>query len=103
MNTRKLLLFGPDSCGRLSWKWIGANYWPDYRSCIKATIRQAGTDTVSTFGSLSGTAKWIGGVLAPNGAIYGIPLSSTTVLKIQPDSPIALMLQVILSAYFNKL
>ena len=39
---------------------------------------------VSTFGSLSGTAKWRGGVLAPNGKIYGIPYDSTTVLEIDP-------------------
>ena len=38
--------------------------------------------TTTTFGSLSGTAKWVGGVLAPNGKIYGIPHNSTTVLEI---------------------
>ena len=42
------------------------------------------TETVTTSGSLSGSAKWIGGVLAPNGFIYGIPINSTTVLKIDP-------------------
>ena len=34
------------------------------------------TDTATTFGSLSGTSKWFGGVLAPNGMIYGIPYDS---------------------------
>ena len=38
----------------------------------------------STFGSLAGSAKWVGGVLAPNGKIYGIPFSSTTILEIDP-------------------
>jgi hypothetical protein len=38
----------------------------------------------STFGSLSGSNKWAGGVLAPNGMIYGIPRNSNTVLKIDP-------------------
>ena len=36
----------------------------------------------STFGSLAGAVKWSGGVLAPNGKIYGIPANSTTVLEI---------------------
>ena len=40
----------------------------------------------STFGSLSGSAKWQGGVLAPNGKIYGIPFNSTTVLEIDVGS-----------------
>ena len=39
---------------------------------------------VSTFGSLTGTLKWRGGVLAPNGKIYGIPYSATTILEIDP-------------------
>ena len=41
-------------------------------------------DTTTTFGNLTGTDKWIGGILAPNGCIYGIPRNSTTVLKIDP-------------------
>ena len=36
------------------------------------------------FGSLTGTNKWVGGVLAPNGKIYGIPFDSTQVLEIDP-------------------
>jgi len=39
---------------------------------------------VSTFGSLAGTTKWLGGVLAPNGIIYGIPYSSTQWLRLNP-------------------
>ena len=38
------------------------------------------------FGSLLGTAKWFGGVLAPNGKIYGIPRNSTQVLEIDPET-----------------
>ena len=41
-------------------------------------------NTATTFGNLPGYEKWIGGVLAPNGKIYGIPASSTTVLEIDP-------------------
>ena len=44
---------------------------------------QPSVEVLSTFGSLSGTYKWFGGVLAANGAIYGIPFSSTSVLKIE--------------------
>ena len=40
----------------------------------------------SLFGSLSGPQKWHGGVLAPNGKIYGIPYESTQVLEIDPIS-----------------
>jgi len=36
------------------------------------------------FDSLSGASKWWGGVLAPNGKIYGIPSNSTQVLEIDP-------------------
>ena len=47
------------------------------------------TPDVSTFGSLSGTNKWVGGVLAPNGKIYGIPFGSTTILEIDPEAQTA--------------
>ena len=39
---------------------------------------------VSTFGSLNRYSNLAGGVLAPNGKIYGIPWESTTVLEIDP-------------------
>ena len=41
-----------------------------------------GNEGCYKFGSLSGTYKWMGGVLAPNGKIYGIPSNSTQVLEI---------------------
>jgi hypothetical protein len=37
---------------------------------------------VETFGNLPGATKWIGGVIAQNGCIYGIPRNSTSILKI---------------------
>lgn len=43
------------------------------------------TESTLTFdggAELSGTSKWFGGVLAPNGKIYGIPGSSTSILEI---------------------
>ena len=44
------------------------------------------TPDVSTFGSLAGTNKWYGGVLAPNGKIYGIPFDASTILEIDPET-----------------
>ena len=44
----------------------------------------ADTADTSSIAGLGGTLKWIGGVLAPNGKIYGIPYSSTSVLIIDP-------------------
>jgi hypothetical protein len=41
---------------------------------------------VTTFGNLVGTGKWFGGVLGPNGCIYGIPRNSTSILKIDPTN-----------------
>jgi hypothetical protein len=40
--------------------------------------------TTITGPELSGSSKWVGGVLAPNGKIYGIPHSSSSVLIIDP-------------------
>ena len=47
------------------------------------------TESTSLFDGgtdLSGSEKWLGGVLAPNGKIYGIPRNSTTVLCIDPSN-----------------
>ena len=61
--------------------------------------------TASTFGSLrTGTDKWRGGVLAPNGKIYGIPRNSTAVLEISTTNAFTNFdTQTLLSAYLNKL
>ena len=37
-------------------------------------------------GNLTGTTKWVGGVLAPNGKIYGIPLNATQILEFDPST-----------------
>lgn len=45
------------------------------------------SNTVVTFGSLGTTGnKWSGGVLHPNGKIYGIPYSGPSVLEITPET-----------------
>ena len=41
-------------------------------------------DSTSTITGLTGTVKWAGGVLAPNGKIYCIPYDSTVVAIIDP-------------------
>jgi hypothetical protein len=44
-------------------------------------------DTITEFGNVSkNRSKWFGGVLAPNGCIYGIPNNSTTILKIDTSN-----------------
>jgi hypothetical protein len=43
--------------------------------------------TRTNFGlTLTDGSKWVGGVLAPNGKIYGIPLDATDVLVINPEN-----------------
>jgi hypothetical protein len=45
------------------------------------------TATRTNFGlTLTDGGKWVGGVLAPNGKIYGIPLDATDVLVINPEN-----------------
>ena len=51
---------------------------PNVDTTESTSLFDGGTD-------LSGSGKWIGGVLAPNGKIYGIPSNSTTVLCIDPS------------------
>ena len=46
----------------------------------------AATNTTELFGNLPDNHKWMGGVLAPNGKIYGIPYNSTQVLCIDPET-----------------
>ena len=55
-------------------------------SIVETNSGIAYTARVSEFGNLSGSFKWNSGVLAPNGKIYGIPYSSTTVLEIDPTT-----------------
>ena len=55
---------------------------------MKAGNNVLGSPFVTTqlFGSLAGPNKWYGGVLAPNGKIYGIPFNSTQVLEIDKST-----------------
>ena len=48
---------------------------------------EANTANTSTITNLpSGIDKWFGGILSPNGKIYGIPRTSTSVLIIDPET-----------------
>ena len=59
------------------------------------------TNTTTTItGLTSDTTKYFGGVLAPNGIIYGIPASSTEVLQVKTGLP--KYPNYMLQAYFNK-
>jgi len=55
----------------------------------------------TTITGLSGDNKWYGGVLGPDGKIYGIPRNSTSVLIIDGGMP-KLPLAPLLSPYLNK-
>ncbi len=66
----------------------GWNKAPHFNSDVRGSLfsmpaTSGQDDSVSTFGNLAGGInKWAGGVLAPNGCIYGIPYNSASVLKI---------------------
>ena len=62
----------------------------------------AGTATRSAMGApLTGTAKWYGGVLGPDGKIYGIPYSATDILIVDPIAG-KFNANLLLSGYLNK-
>jgi hypothetical protein len=61
------------------------------------------TADIATITGLAGTLKWVGGALALNGKIYGIPYDSMNVLIIDPKSNGFFCAAVSLCGYFNKL
>ena len=56
----------------------------EYITALESDFTKTFSQTTTKFGISTGSFKWVGGVLAPNGKIYGIPLNSTTVLEIDP-------------------
>ena len=68
--------------GFLPWEVDDGGFYP---LAATSVYTETFNQTTNTFGSLAGSSKWIGGVLAPNGKIYGIPRDSTTVLEIDPS------------------
>ncbi len=73
----------------LDWKVTGKIYWQDYQCKMNEAISMGttGAVTVSQFASAGDATadKWAGGVLAPNGKIYGIPSAATSILEIDPS------------------
>ena len=56
-----------------------------YMTALENDFTRTFSQTTATFGSVgTGQFKWTGGVLAPNGKIYGIPRTAATVLEIDP-------------------
>ncbi|HMV80112.1 MAG TPA: putative Ig domain-containing protein, partial [Leptospiraceae bacterium] len=63
--------------------------WPVLQPILmaQAGLGVSAAETASTIGTLAGPGtNWYGGVLAPNGIIYGIPRLHTSVLRIDPSS-----------------
>jgi len=92
-TTRNYTTFG--SAGAGTTKWFGGCVGTNGK--IYCAPRDATTvleidpsaDTISTFGSISGSGKYTGCVLAPNGYIYCAPNDATNVLKIDTSVPSA--------------
>ena len=71
---------------------LGYPIWSDnnvagseYMTALESDFTKTFSQTTATFGSVgTDTNKWFGGVLAPNGKIYGIPANASTVLEIDP-------------------
>ena len=83
---------------------VGPTYWPRFRLLYLDTLA-AKTDlsvaSRSAMGAtLTDTGKWVGGVLGPDGKIYGLPYNATDILIIgDGDAP---PLQAALSGWLNK-
>ena len=91
MDARALMLMAADAqaAGGNFPAWdLNENTTPALLDAI-AGLQSSQADEVATFGSVSGTYKWYGGVLAPNGKIYGIPYNPSTILKIDPETDTA--------------
>ena len=72
-----------------------------------ASIEQMDTsESLLTFDGgvdLSATGKWCGGVLAPNGKIYGIPRDSTSILEISGIGSMSSAKNALTHPFINKL
>jgi hypothetical protein len=80
---------GPGSgAGELDWRQVGPEFWPDFDLELReqADLGREGTPTVTSLpiGQVAYGNPWGGGVLAPNGKIYGIPDEAESILEIDP-------------------
>ncbi len=69
-------------------RWSANGVFPLIQGAMKITTEYPFDEALSTFGSLAGIGKWIGGV-AYNEFIYGVPFSSTSILKINTKTDTA--------------
>ena len=70
--------------GSRSWENLRWFYQPEsaaFKTLFDLVGKNADTTTIT---GLTGTNKWYGGVLGPDGKIYGIPYNSASVLIIDP-------------------
>ena len=71
-----------------AWDGVDASDFSLIQDAYKSRViknRSRSKSTVSRFGSGFATNKWLSGVAAPNGFIYGVPFSDTAVLKLDPS------------------
>ncbi len=73
-----------------------------YARAAEGVTGTASADTGTITGLPVGGTKWYGGVLAPNGKIYGMPRDSDSVLIIDQKANGIFCDPVSMSAYFNK-
>lgn len=79
--------------------------WPVIHPILtaQASLGVSGDGTAASLGSLAGPGtNWYGGVLAPNGKIYGMPANSTSFLVIDTKSNGSWPADVYQSPYFDK-
>ena len=73
-------------------------------AAYQCSPKSQGTASRSAMGAtLTGTSKWYGGVLGPDGKIYGMPYDSTDILIISFNVAQPLPKSLILSPYLNKI
>jgi hypothetical protein len=72
----------------LNWRAVGSEFWEDIQNEINHQAGQgsSGAATVSYVGPDFSSSDWLGGVLAPNGKIYGVPYDATTILEFDPQN-----------------
>ena len=68
------------------WQNIGASYWSSWKAHLDCVIaKNAQTESIAFIQGVP-PGGWFGGVLAPNGKIYCVPQSATSILVIDPSN-----------------
>ena len=72
-------------CAAIDWQDYTSAQWADVQACMLGAMAGAAqTDTVSYLTAVSGSLKWYGGILAPNGKVYFVPYNMRSVLVVDP-------------------